>query len=205
MTSRCQRHEFRRISIDEIIAQLKKMAQSEGIQASDESLELIARQATGSMRDAISLLDQLASTGKEITLGMAQDVLGTATSQSVLGLMDAVISKEAPAGFDQIHTTLDAGGDPRQFARQIVDYLRGLLLMNMGNKEQSKDTADVKLQMEKHADQLSVDKLLDLIRVFNHAAYEARASWQPALPLEMAFLEAIETTSAPVQIKEAPT
>jgi len=204
VTSRCQRHEFRRISIDEIIAQLKKMAQSEGIQASDESLELIARQATGSMRDAISLLDQLASTGKEITLGMAQDVLGTATSQSVLDLMDAVISKEAPAGLDQIHTTLDAGGDPRQFARQIVDYLRGLLLMNMGNKEQSKDTADVKLQMEKHADQLSVDKLLDLIRVFNHAAYEARASWQPALPLEMAFLEAIETTSAPVQIKEAP-
>src|SRR5512140_3504832 len=61
--SRCQRHEFRRISVADIVAQLKKLAEGEGVEASDEVMALVARQATGSLRDAISLLDQLTSAG----------------------------------------------------------------------------------------------------------------------------------------------
>src|SRR5512139_3991414 len=72
--SRCQRHEFRRIPVKEIIDNLRAMADEEKIQVDPEALSLVARQATGSMRDAISLLDQLASAGKSITLQLAQDV-----------------------------------------------------------------------------------------------------------------------------------
>src|SRR5512137_525879 len=68
--SRCQRHEFRRIPVADIVRYLKEIAQSEGIEADDEALGLIARQSTGAMRDAISLLDQLASTGHGINLKM---------------------------------------------------------------------------------------------------------------------------------------
>src|SRR5690554_3916057 len=78
--SRCQRHEFRRVPIDEIVSNLKEIIQAENIQADDEALTLIARQSAGGMRDAQSLLDQLASTGTKITLALAQQVLGTATS-----------------------------------------------------------------------------------------------------------------------------
>ena len=131
--SRCQRHEFRRIPVKEIIETLKKLADEEKIKAEPEALNLVARQATGSMRDAISLLDQLASAGKVITLKLAQDVLGTATSQTVLEVVEAMLKRQSASGLEAIHRSLDSGSDPRQFARQIVDYLRSLLLVAMGN------------------------------------------------------------------------
>ena len=158
---------------------------------------LVARQATGAMRDAISLLDQLASAGKRITLAMAQDVLGTATSQSVLAVIEALLAHQPGAGLDAIHNALDAGSDPRQFARQIVDYLRSLLLVAAGNADQVEATPEMRSQLARHAQALAVPELVRLIQVFNQAAVEMRASWQPALALEMAFLQAIELPEAP--------
>ena len=78
--SRCQRHEFRRIPVADIVTTLEELAKNEDIQIAPEALALIAHQSTGSLRDAISLLDQLASTGEDISLELAQSVIGTATS-----------------------------------------------------------------------------------------------------------------------------
>ncbi|MFM8322717.1 MAG: DNA polymerase III subunit gamma/tau [Chloroflexota bacterium] len=194
--SRCQRHEFRRISVAEIAAHLKSLADREGIQAAPEALNLIARQSTGAMRDAISLLDQLASTGQAITIEMAQEVLGTAASGAVLALLDALVAKDSAAGLDRIHAALDAGSDPRQFARQVVDYLRDLLLIKMGNAAHIDAAAETRAQMARHAQSFSIPELLRAIRLFTFAAGEARAAWQPSLPLEMAFVEALEPPAA---------
>ncbi len=205
--SRCQRHEFRRIPVLEIVSQLEKIAQGEGIQFEAEALTLIARQATGAMRDAISLLDQLASTGNEITLQTAQEVLGVATSQSVIDLVQALIDQESGAGLDQIHTTLDSGADACQFARQIVDYLRNLLLIHMENAEYIEAAADIRAFMAQQANAFRTPELLRLIKIFNRAATEVRNNWHPALPLEMAFVEAIcgEPSFSVAQKTEAPT
>ena len=194
--SRCQRHEFRRIPVSEIAANLKLLAEDEKIEIDEQALLLVARQATGAMRDAISLLDQLASSGKRITLAMAQDVLGTATSQSVLALIEALLARQPGAGLDAIHGALDAGSDPRQFARQVVDYLRSLLLVAAGNADQVEATPEMRSQMARHAQSLAVPELLRLIQAFNQAAVEMRASWQPALAMEMAFLQALELPEA---------
>jgi len=198
--SRCQRHEFRRIPVTEIVATLTQIAKQEAITVEPEALLLVARQSTGSMRDAISLLDQLASTGKAITLAMAQAVLGTAASQAVLDIVDSLIKRQAAAGLDQIHHALDSGSDPRQFARQIVDYLRDLLLVQTGNSDQIDATPDLRAQMARHAQAFNSAELLRTIRLFNEAANEARGAWQPALPLEMAFVAAMETpqSAAPI-------
>ncbi len=193
--SRCQRHEFRRIPVKEIVDNLKVLADEEKIPADAEALNLVARQATGSMRDAISLLDQLASAGEKITLQLAQNVLGTATSQAVVQVIDAMLTRDASNGLEAIHRSLDAGSDPRQFARQIVDYLRSLLLVAMGNAAQVDATLEERSQMARHAQGLSVPELLRIIQVFNRASTETRSSWQPALPLEMAFVEAITPPS----------
>ncbi len=88
--SRCQRHEFRRVPVDEIVTNLKKIVKAESIQADDDALVQIARQSAGGMRDAISLLDQLSSTADRITLALAQTVLGTATSQTVLEVISSI-------------------------------------------------------------------------------------------------------------------
>lgn len=190
--SRCQRHEFRRISVAEIVSELQSLAKQEKLEVSEEALTLIARQATGSMRDAISLLDQLASTGEKIDLSMAQVVLGAATNQMVLDLISALQKLDAKAGLTCIQRTLDSGADPRQFARQVMDYLRGLLLVHMGSGDQLEVTPEQRKQMKQHADGWETPRLLEILRLFNQAASaDLRSGWQPSLLLEMAVAEAV--------------
>ena len=210
--SRCQRHEFRRFPLGEITRRLTEICRAEGIQADSEALTLIARQSSGGMRDAISLLDQLASAGSKITLETAQTVLGTATSQSVIGLVQAVIEKEPARGLDEIHRALDGGADARALARQVVEYLRGLLLIQLGNSEQVEATAETRVQMMNHARALPTAEVLRMMRAFNAAASDPRGGWSPSLGLELAFAEMleqpqgmqIEAASAPKPLAKSP-
>jgi DNA polymerase-3 subunit gamma/tau len=203
--SRCQRHEFRRVPVSDIVANLSWIAEHEKLEVEPEVLTLVARQATGSLRDAVSLLDQLAATSEAISLEAAQAVLGTATNQSVLEIVDAVLGEDSAGGLDAVHRALDSGSDPRQFGRQIVDYLRNLLLVRMGNAAQVDATSEIRAQMARHAQAFEVQALLRAIRIFNQAATESHNTWHPALPLEMALIEAMQSpaeTVAPVQVAE---
>ncbi len=199
--SRCQRHEFRRIPVKDIIKQLDIIVKAKGLTVEPEALTLVARQATGSMRDAISLLDQLTSTGEAVTLQGAQTVLGTATSQVVVSLVDAILHRQAAAGLNAIHQALDSGTDPRQFARQVVEYLRNLLLVRLGNADQVDATAELRALMAQQAQSFDLPRLLDAVRLFSAAASEGRSSWQPSLPLELALADSIEEkpSAAPFQ------
>jgi DNA polymerase-3 subunit gamma/tau len=190
--SRCQRHEFRRVPVADIVKQLEQIAQSEGIQAETAALTLIARQATGSLRDAISLLDQMASSGQPVSLALTQTILGTVASQTVLDLVDAILDKRADAGLTTIHRALDAGADARVLARQIVDYLRTLLLFKLGNAAQADLTPEARAQAKRHAEALPAPEILRMTRLFNAAAADLRGGWQPSLPLELALAEAME-------------
>lgn len=204
--SRCQRHEFRRVPVDEIVANLKRIVTAENIQADDEALALIARQSAGGMRDAQSLLDQLSSTGERITMELAQTVLGTATSQTVLELVASILDGEAGRGLEAIHRALDGGADSRALSRQIVDYLRGLMLIQMGNESQVETTKDIKKKMTEHASAFTPADVLRMMRIFNEAATDSRGSWQPSLSLELAFAETLEAPAdtAPIATPSAP-
>lgn len=188
--SRCQRHEFRRLPVSVMVEYLQSMIEKEALQIEAEALELIARQATGSLRDAISLLDQLSSTGEAITLAQAHLVMGTATSEAVRDVVKALVEKDAGQGLTLINRALDGGADPRQFARQVVNYLRGLLLVRMGNEHLVEATSEKREEMGHLAEQLLVPNLLAAIRGFSQAAVERRTTWQLTLPLELAFIEA---------------
>lgn len=200
--SRCQRHDFRRISVQEIIGQLKEMAAVEGIQVGDEVLGLIARQATGSLRDAISILDQLSSSEGEITPELAHQVLGTSPDDAVLHFISAILEGDPGRGLNTLHESAQRGNDPGQFARQVVGYLRHVLLTKMNNAESIDVPDNLLTVIEEHAGQIDLKQLLDLIRVFNKAVVDRGASWQPTLPLEMAFLEGLEIVSN--ELKESP-
>ena len=203
--SRCQRHEFRRVPVDEIVALLKQIAKQEKIKVDEDALTLIARQATGSVRDAISLLDQLSSTGGKIDLALTQTVLGTATSQTVLDLIASIQDNQPAPAMDAIHRALDAGADPRSLARQIVDYLRGLLLIQMGNDDQVEVSKEVKETMSKHAKAFSTHNVLRMMKAFNAAAVDTRGGWQPSLSLELAVAEVLEASdNIPVVREEKP-
>jgi DNA polymerase III subunit gamma/tau len=207
--SRCQRHEFRRVPVDEIVANLKHIVQAENLQADEEALTLIARQSAGGMRDAQSLLDQLSSTGTTITLALAQQVLGTATSKTVLDIIDSILDHQPARGLETIHKALDSGADPRSLARQIVEYTRGLMLIQMGNIDQVEATREVKTQMDAHAKSFNSADVLRMMKIFNTAATDLRGGWQPSLSLELALAEVMETPEvtqpvAPRQTKPQP-
>ncbi len=190
--SRCQRHEFRRVPIESIIQQLNIIAEGENLTVDADAMQLIARQANGGMRDAISLLDQLSSTGEKITLELAQTVLGTATNATVIELIDGIRDDDPGAGLKAIHRSLDAGSDPRQLARQIVEYLRSLMLFQMGNEAQVDATQNVKTRMSIHAVDFSPSAVLRMMRAFNAAAVDQRGGWQPSLGLELAVADVLE-------------
>jgi DNA polymerase III gamma/tau subunit len=101
---------------------------------------------------------------------------------------------------DAIHGALDSGADPRSLARQIVDYLRGLMLIQMGNGDQVEVTKDVKQTMSEHARAFSTQDVLRMMKAFNAAAVDTRGGWQPSLSLELAVAEVLE---APIDIPPA--
>jgi DNA polymerase-3 subunit gamma/tau len=185
--SRCQRHEFRRIPLNFIQALLKDIAEKENVAVEPAALTAIARQATGSMRDAVSLLDQLASTGSQVTLELTQQVLGTAAGESVYEVIEAILEDKTGEGIALINTALDNGSDPRQFARQLVDLLRALLMARMGNADQLEATPEEQQKMRAIAERFPLEKLLAAIQAFDHAAQQTSLGWQPSLQLELAL------------------
>ena len=198
--SRCQRHAFRRIPVIDIVNQLKEICDGEGFAVPEDVLLLIARQSNGGMRDAISLLDQLASTGEALSLDLAQEVLGTATNQAVVALTDAILKRDAKQGLHIIHTALDEGSDPRQFGRQIVEYLRNLMFVRTGNSDMIDATDELRAQMARQAQAFEADRLLEVIQVFNQAASDRNTSWFPGLPLELAMAESVEEKKQPIVV-----
>jgi DNA polymerase III gamma/tau subunit len=135
--------------------------------------------------------------------------LGTATSQSVLNLIQAVIDQQPGSGLDEIHHALDGGADARSLARQIVDYLRNIMLIQMGNGEQVEVPMDIRSQMVKHAAALPTAGVLRMMRAFNAAATDVRGGWSPSLGLELAFAEVLELpaqpeTTAPARVVARP-
>jgi DNA polymerase-3 subunit gamma/tau len=185
--SRCQRHEFKRATVEDITNQLKEIAAAEKIPVDEDALTLIARQATGSFRDAISLLDQMASIGQTITLEATHAILGTAASQNVLDLVEAIHKNQPADGLNVLQAAMDAGTDTRMLARQVVEYLRALLLIKLGNTEQANLPKETLKQAKVHAAAFTSPQILHMVREFNAVAADTRGSWQPSLGLELAL------------------
>lgn len=191
--SRCQRFDFHRISVDDIVGRLERLAELEDIQFEPQALELIARQATGSMRDAESLLDQLASYDDgRITVEQLRAALGIGASETVMQIAEALAQRDVAHGLGAINAAVDKGTDPREFARQMVEHLRTLLLVNLESGVLPTHVSEQMLvALQDQAAAFSRRQLVRAIQLFNRAAREAKGGWQPQLPLEMAFIEAV--------------
>jgi DNA polymerase III subunit gamma/tau len=206
VASRCQKHTFRRIPAVEIARHLQEIAAREGLRVEPAVLELVARQATGSLRDAISLLDQLViSPDDSVTLDGALQVLGTASGQAVQELVAAIADDDGARGIDLINTVVDNGTDPRQLARQLVDYVRGLLLIRLGNPGLVDAYAgpETRSVMQQQAARFEPAALLRAIKAFA-AASDQRGGWISQLPLELAFVECLRAGSQSQEPAPAP-
>jgi DNA polymerase-3 subunit gamma/tau len=189
--SRCQPFDFRRLTLREITTQLEKLVAAEGLSVEPGVLELIARQATGAMRDAESLLDQLAAYSGTITLELARSALGVGSSANVSAIVDGLARGDRAGGLDAINHAVEEGADVRQLARQIIDHLRSVLLTQVGGTGLLDLPAEQHAILETQSKQLGAGALIKAIKLFNQAASDLRASWRPQLLLELAYLEAL--------------
>ncbi|NOZ06592.1 MAG: DNA polymerase III subunit gamma/tau [Chloroflexi bacterium] len=190
--SRCQRFDFRRVSLPDIVQHLQKIAAAEGVQIEAGALDLIARQASGSVRDALSLLDQLISyEGQEITLARSRDVLGLAPHEAIAELIDLIAAANIGRGLNLVNEILDQGVHPRQLAAEILEYLRSVLLLQaQADDSLLNQPAEVRAEMMRQARELSSPDLLNIIYAFNQASWDIKRGLLPQLPLELALVKA---------------
>lgn len=191
ISSRCQRFDFKRASLQELMDQLGAIAREEGMELEPEALELVARQANGSFRDGTSLLDQLtAYSGDTITLKHVQVLLGAASREIIHAIVAAIAARDVGHGIAALDEAVDAGADPRQVARDVIEYLRGVMLFAVKSETMLNVGAEVKTEMRELAAQMTSEQASRAIRLFAQAALDLRNSASPTLPLEMALVEA---------------
>ncbi|MCJ7743724.1 MAG: DNA polymerase III subunit gamma/tau, partial [Dehalococcoidales bacterium] len=204
--SRCQRFDFRRLAQADVIANLTRICQTEGIQIETEAMRLIARSATGSMRDALNLLEQLMTYyGSEIGLHQVQATLGITGDWRAKELVKHIVNNDISAGIATINSVNSDGLDLRQFNRELVEYLHALLLIKTGANEAVDFTAEDIAELKTLAGQASLDQILKATRLFGQL--ELGFDNYSTLPLELALLDSIlspEEKAVPVQPAESP-
>ncbi len=206
--SRCQRFDFRRIPVPQIVAHLRHIAQAEAIPVQDAALAAIARAAQGCMRDAVSLLDQMASYGAEtITAEMVHRVLGHVGSEQVMALVDALAAQDVAAGLQIVQDLLLQGASLQEFTGQVVEYLRGVLLLQMTQDTHllpDRSPEEV-ARLQRHAQALDRATTLYAIKRLSQAIPELKGGFQPQLPLELAWIEIVQGEIRPTAVQEGPT
>jgi DNA polymerase-3 subunit gamma/tau len=191
--SRCQRFVFNRHTVASIAAHLRSIAAQEGVTLEAGVAEAIARAATGSMRDALSVLDQLmAYGGGTVSLEQVRNLLGAGEMQEVTALADALIAGDLPGALQVIANVAAAGADLRQFTRDLVERLRALMLLRAGADRSLLDVAEEEAaQIERQARSADLGALMRWVKLFSELDYQLRVSSYGQLPLELAVIEAV--------------
>lgn len=191
--SRCQRYDFKRISIDTIADRLRELMDVEGILVEERAVRYIAKMGDGSMRDALSLLDQCIAFhfGKELTYDMALDVLG-AVDQEVFGrLMRSVVKRDVLGCIGLLEEIVMQGRELTQFVTDFVWYLRNLLLVKTSdNLEDVIDASSENLErLKEEADMAEMDMIMRYIRIFSELSAQIKYATQKRVLIEITLIK----------------
>ena len=200
--SRCQRYDFRRIPIDQMVAKLAYISDQEGIEVSDEALHLVARIANGGLRDAENLLEQVVvSYGSPISEDDVRQMLGLGGDEIVLELVRHIIGKSIRDGIATVNNASEQGTDLRQLLRGALEYLRALLLIKTGAGANFGYSDEIMSRLNTLAADAPMEHLVRALKVF--AGVNMRRDAASTLPLELAVVESA-TEPEPVVVAAAP-
>lgn len=187
--SRCQRYDFKRIPVDQIVKRLKYICEKEEITIQEEALYVIAKKAEGSMRDALSLTDQLiATTTTDITANDVLSLFGIVNTEVYHKVTEYIRKKEAAAIVALIHSLLDKGNDLQEFLNGYLDYLRNLLLTKT-KVPLPELHSSLKKALQEVEPLFSEDKILYLMAVLIKTKTEIKYFSNPVLLVEMTFIK----------------
>ncbi len=194
VVSRCQRFDFQRIGLEQIASRLGFICGEEDIKFETAALDMVARQATGSLRDALSLLDQLiVFSGGNITIAAVRQMLGVMNIEAVADFVDALVAADIAAGLENINRLVQAGTDLKRFNRELVEHLRNLMLLkvNPGTRDLADMTAEAHKRLSTQAGRLDTPVIVRFLRVFSGVDYNLKVSPYGQLPLELALMESL--------------
>ncbi len=191
--SRCQRYDFRRITIETIAARLRELAEAEKIPVEDRALSYIAKAADGSMRDALSLLDQCVAFhyGTLLTYDNVLEVLGAVDASVFSELLRAILDKQTAECIRKLEEMVIQGRELSQFVTDFIWYLRNLLVL------QSTDDAEDMLEMSEdnlkqlreEAGMVDGEMLMRFIRIFSELSNQLRYASQKRVLIEIALIK----------------
>lgn len=185
--SRCQRFDFHRITLDDIVERLRWVVGQEGWTVEDEALYLLARTSNGGLRDALSLLDQAASyAGTHVTAQHVRDILGGIDLDLLLNLTDLVLRKDADGLFALIEHIMADGKDVPQLVGELILHWRNLLRVAIGGAEQLVDlTPEQRHEVARQARMIDKPGIMRAITLWCEAENELRWNSQQRLLLEL--------------------
>jgi DNA polymerase-3 subunit gamma/tau len=187
--SRCQRYDFSPVQANEITNRLRDIATNEGVSASDEALQLLARRANGSMRDSQSLLEQLFSfCGKDISVDEVHQLLGTTDIGRIAEIASAMTAHDTTSTLNLIHQSISSGVDAGQLTKQLLGYFRDMMAMHVGCGEEvllncaASDAAGLR----EVGKQLGLQTILNVVQIIDTAIVRMQSSLHARTILEVA-------------------
>jgi DNA polymerase-3 subunit gamma/tau len=197
--SRCQRHDFRRVPLSAMSQKLAELCEAESVQATEEALEILARSATGSLRDAENLLEQaVVSYGSSLQGDQIREMLGLGGDAEALKLAEHVVAKSVGEGLATINEVSNSGADLRQLQRSVTEFLRAVMLVKSGSASELGYSDEVTTKIQEVASGSELSHLLKAIKAFSSA--DMRHDSSSPLPLELAL---VESSLAPEPVRQA--
>ena len=200
IVSRCQRFDFRRLSVADSARRIRTVANSEGIAIDDGAVELLGELGRGSLRDALGMLDQLANferagaapDDRTVSVDDVRGLLGVSRSETVIRVATALADRDASAALTQVNAVVGDGLDPRQLNRELATVLRELLQRRAGARLPANP------ELDPLAERFTLQQLLDVGKIFAESDARMRNAVIPQMPLELSLVEAILTLGAPI-------
>ena len=187
--SRCQRFEFRRVTVDEIAEHLAMVAEGSGLKADAEALRLIAIQSEGGLRDALSLLDQCGVMSKQITTATVREVLGIVGREVLRALAEAIGRQDLPAALGKLGELLEQGKDARQVLTELMEYLRALLLFQSVPDYEEIYLTDTREALTALTPLFGRDRLMAAEERLHSALLELKTTMRPRITAELCLLD----------------
>ncbi len=199
IVSRCQRYDFRRISLDDISDKLAELCEAEGVEAEREALELIARHSTGSLRDAENLLEQaVVSYDSPLRADQVRDMLELSGDEDALDLCQSIVEKNVSESLNIVNKVSAQGSDLRQLQRAVTDFLRSVMLIAVGAQETARFSDDTAERLKGMSQGVDSRYILRALKAISEA--DLRLDTASPLPLELAL---VESSVEPVAVAPA--
>ncbi len=206
IVSRCQRFDFRRITVDDIVKRLKEISELENINIDEEALFTIAKNVSGGMRDSLALLDQVSILGakEKITKETIEELLGKVTFDKLINLLDLIVSQDIEAAISLVGQIYEKGSEPRNLCENFLEFLRNVLIVI--NSKEPKDaikfttlnTSDIEVILGKNYDSSLCSKILDIAIEYYK---EIKTAQNPYLWVELMIIKSAKANS---QLTYAP-